>query len=96
MRNRSVKRAKQEREYSAIRVQFLYDYPVCQVPGCYMTSHQVHHKKGRIGDLLTDVRYFLAVCWGCHKQIEENPKWAKENGYSLSRLSKEVSELKKV
>jgi hypothetical protein len=43
--------------------------------------------KGRIGDLLTDRRYMLPVSDRGHKKIELNPDWAKEMGYSLSRLA---------
>jgi hypothetical protein len=42
--------------------------------------------KGRIGNLLTDPKYFLAVCRQCHNWIEEHPKEAKELGYSVSRI----------
>lgn len=87
MKPRSVKRAKQEREYAALSKQFLEDNPICQVVGCHNMSTATHHKKGRIGSLLTDVRYFLAVCFHCHSTIELKPKWAKEHGYSLSRLA---------
>ena len=61
----------------------------------------VHHKKGRSPDayaddwarennipLLLDVRFFLAVSRYGHDYIEANPKWAKEMGYSLDRLTK--------
>lgn len=88
IRPRSKKRAAQEREYSKLRVQFLIKNQWCQVEGCYRLSSQCHHKKGRIGDLLTDERYFLAVCSYHHQAIELDPQWAKEKGYSLSRLSK--------
>lgn len=88
LRPRSVKRAKQEREYSHKRLLFLENNPVCQVKGCEMHSDQVHHKKGRIGELLTDERYFLAVCGPHHRYIENHPEEAKKHGYSLSRLGR--------
>ncbi|WP_262885687.1 hypothetical protein [Myroides sp. LoEW2-1] len=43
--------------------------------------------KGRVGSLFLDTRYWLAVSREGHRMIEENPKWAKEKGYSLNRLS---------
>lgn len=52
------------------------------------TATQIHHKKGRIGKLLLDTRYWLAVSHDGHEKIERNPIWAKQMGYSLSRLSK--------
>jgi hypothetical protein len=81
---RSKKLAKKEREYSEIRKLFLDENPKCSV--CQGVATEIHHKKGR-GKYLLIVKYFLAVCWRCHKEIEENPIWAKENNYSVSRLS---------
>ena len=54
---------------------------------CTTHSTDVHHMKGRIGPLLTDTKFFLAVCRSCHTWIEEHPKEAKELGYSISRSS---------
>jgi hypothetical protein len=53
---------------------------------------QIHHKKGRIGHLLWNTKYFLAVCPNCHRYIEDHPEQARSNGWSLSRLSKEDQE----
>lgn len=83
----SVKRSKENREYSRVRKTFLEQNPMCAVyPELFAT--QVHHKKGRIGKLLTDVRFFLAVSDDGHKKIESEPEWAKEQGFSISRLNK--------
>lgn len=68
---------------------FLKLHPVCQVEGCKRPATMVHHKRGRVGKFLLMVKYFLAVCFLCHRRIEENPVWAKEMGYSESRLKKE-------
>lgn len=87
IRRRSKKRAAQEREYSKLRAKYLEENPLCAVPGCGCWSTEVHHKAGRIGDLLTDVTKFLAVCRHHHVVIELNPTWAKEQGYSISRLA---------
>lgn len=87
---RTEKRSKQERLYSAKRIEFLSrkENKFCAVyPNQRAT--QVHHKKGRIGDLLTDERYWLAVSSDGHEYIENNPIEAKEKGWSLSRLSKD-------
>lgn len=45
----------------------------------------IHHKKGRIGNLLTDTTYLLLVCRSCHRIIHDNPRWAKEKGYTELR-----------
>lgn len=83
----SKKRASQEVEYRVVRLEYLNKHPICQVHNCGNKSEQVHHKKGRIGKLLTDKRYFLAVCDACHKYIELHPAWSKAHGYSESRLN---------
>ena len=89
MRNRTPKRAKQEREYKKLAIVHLNDNPVCEagLDCCSYNSEQIHHKKGRIGNLLTDVRYFLAVCFACPHWIELNPKEAFKRGFSVSRLN---------
>ena len=84
---RSKKRIAQEKIYSQLRKAFLnkpYN-KICPIMGVRTTD--IHHIKGRIGDLLTDTRYWLAVSREAHIMIEQNPEWAKEHGYSLSRLS---------
>jgi len=86
MKRLSTKRAKQNYEYKKIRIQFLLDHPLCEV--CEkQESSEIHHKKGRIGELLTNTNHFLSVCRNCHRWIEEHPKMAKAFGYSESRLA---------
>jgi hypothetical protein len=88
IRPRSKKRAAQERKYIKLRDWYLEENPICEVKGCHSHSVDVHHKKGRIGELLTDFRYFLAVCRPHHNYIEHHPEESKAHGYSLSRLAK--------
>jgi hypothetical protein len=73
--------------YKVERLKYLNRHPMCQakIDGCTGDSQQIHHKKGRIGDLLTDPTHFLAVCHQCHVYIENNPIEAKEKGWSLTR-----------
>lgn len=87
MRKVSKKQAKRLREYKKVRDQYITEHPVCEVDGCYQYATEIHHKKGRVGDLLTDPEFFLAVCHEHHRYIEDHPDWAKKYGYSLSRLS---------
>jgi hypothetical protein len=82
----SQKRNLENKDYTKVRKVFLESLIFCQVKGCKGLATEVHHKKGRIGKLLTDTNYFLGVCRECHNKIELEPKWAKENGYSLNRL----------
>ena len=84
----SDKRKIENKDYLKVRKVFLQSLMFCQVKRCKALATEVHHKKGRIGKLLTDTRYFLGVCRECHNKIELEPLWAKENGYSLNRLDK--------
>ncbi len=87
--SRSLKRSKEEKIYLGKRIIFLSKYPMCQahIPGvCTNVSCTVHHKAGRIGDLLCDERYWLACCMSCHNFIERNVTWSKEMGFSLNRI----------
>jgi hypothetical protein len=83
----SSKQVKLLAEYRKVRDPYMRNHPKCEVDGCQNKSTELHHKKGR-GEFLSDVRYFMAVCRGCHKKITENPTWAYENGYSVRRLEK--------
>lgn len=40
---------------------------------------ELHHFRGRAGSLLRDVRFWLSLCGGCHRQVYDNPKWARAN-----------------
>jgi hypothetical protein len=86
LRPRSKKREAQEREYRALRLEFLSKHPDCQ--RCGNRATQVHHRRGRCGQLLTDPDWFMAVCSPCHDFIELHPQQAKDAGWSLSRLAK--------
>jgi len=87
---RSQKRSKEERLYSAKRVLFLQEHSMCQahLPGiCTKYSTDVHHKMGRIGELLLMIIYWLAVCRACHEWIENHPAEAQEKGFSIKRIN---------
>jgi len=84
----SAKREKENKEYLTLNKVYLENNPWCKVKGCKNASTSVHHKKGRIGKLLCDIRFWLATCMGCHSEIEKRPQWAYENGYSLLRNAK--------
>lgn len=82
----SDKQAKINAAYSVLRKQFLKDNHNCKV--CNREATEVHHKLGRVGKNMLDTTEWLAVCSSCHHEIEMNPQWAKENGYSKNRLDK--------
>jgi len=84
----SDKKLVELRDYRKIRDEYLADHKVCQHPDCKNLSEDLHHAKGRVGSLLTDVRFFKALCRSCHRWVEENPEGAKALGLSLSRLDR--------
>lgn len=91
MRAVSPKRAKAEREYAKQRKVFLAgpdgDGRCCQMPdGCGRRATQVHHRRGRVGALLLDERYWSAMCAECHLHITVNPALAYELGISERRI----------
>lgn len=74
-------------KYRPIRDKYLKEHPECEVHDCNKSSTNIHHKKGREGSLLWDADFFLACCETCHpKRIHENPEWAYEYGYLISRI----------
>jgi len=83
----SKKRQKQNREYLQARREYLFKFPVCEVKGCSKDATEIHHKAGRENERLIDSENFFAVCSEHHRLIELAPEWAKENGYSKSRLN---------
>jgi hypothetical protein len=80
------------KEYGPNAKQFIVDNPICQAgikDVCAGKSQCVHHKIGKASkEELLDEKYWLAVCFNCHRVIEDNSAFAKQNGFSLSRHSK--------
>lgn len=82
----SVKREAENILYHKNKKKYLKEFITCEVRECGNKSTEVHHKSGRIGQLIHNTLYFLATCRSCHRYIEDNPFWSKEQGYSLNRL----------
>ena len=82
----STKKLGELKEYRVVRDEYLATHKVCEHPECSNPSEDLHHAKGRVGILLTDARYFRALCRKCHRWVEENPTDAKSMGLSFSRL----------
>ena len=85
IRKVSLKRAKQNREYTKLRHDFLIDSKVCAVcpPGSYTHCTEVHHSWGR-GKYFLHVPSWIPVCRNCHRWIHEHPSQARERGYLLT------------
>lgn len=73
-------------KYNSLRIEYLNNHVICECC-CKNKSTEIHHKAGRTGENL--FKHFLAVCRTCHEFIENNPQWAKENNFSISRIKKE-------
>lgn len=86
----SPKRAEANLEYSGLRNEYLAAHPICECCG-ESPSTEIHHKRGRENERLTEAQYFLAVCRTCHRLITEDSEWAIREGYSLPRNQKEVN-----
>ena len=82
----SEKRKLEDIEYKRLRLEFLSkpENKICPIMKTETTD--VHHKKGRIGKLYLDTTFWIALSREGHRMVEENPEWAKENGYSFDRL----------
>ena len=86
----SKKRQVEMDEYSKKRKAFLALKPQCEaylVGTCTVTSTDVHHKAGRVGENYLKISTWMAVCRNCHTWIENNPEEAKELGIRESRLN---------
>lgn len=82
----SDKKLVELKEYRKKRDAFMKANKVCQFPDCKEISTDLHHSKGRVGALLTDERYFKALCRTHHVWCELHPLEAKELGLSANRL----------
>lgn len=69
--------------YKRLRIEFLKDKRCAVYP--YLRATEVHHAKGR-NSYLNDVGTWVAVSREGHIKIESNPNWAREKGFTKSRL----------
>ncbi len=79
----SVVQKERNEIYFPLRDQYFLEHPVCEFPGCNSTELTLHHRAGRIGDLLFDTRYFMSVCTLHHNYIENNIKESLEKGWII-------------
>ncbi len=86
MKGYSDKRAAEMEQYNREAKEFVKG-KICPITN--QPATEVHHKKGRIGKLLLDKRFWLAVSRNGHNKINNNPIWAMQMGYTISRLAKD-------
>lgn len=82
----SLKKIEKLKIYKARRDNYFKNHPVCEYPGCVSREVDLHHKKGRSGDLLIDDRFFCSLCRKHHIWVELHPEEAQELNLSLKRL----------
>lgn len=82
IKKESSKRKKKSAVYSVLRNKYLLDNPTCEIC-CSAFSGEIHHKyAGADRDkYMNDTSTWMALCNFCHKELHENPIWARENGY---------------
>lgn len=85
IRKVSAERSKENQVYARLRKEYLEAYPCCEVPECHRKASEIHHQKGRAGDLLTNTDYFMAVCHDHHHMITVDSAWAIKMGFSILR-----------
>ena len=84
----SKKRRDQLKVYSRKKRAFLKRHKVCQaeIPGvCKKVVDDIHHSRGRIGELLNLEEFWIPVCRRCHDWINGNPDFARERGLICER-----------
>jgi hypothetical protein len=52
---------------------------------CTSVATEIHHRRGRDNDRLTDTKWFLPVCKSCHIEIHRNPAKSVASGFSVLR-----------
>lgn len=71
-----ISQTEKERQakYRPIAKKFRDEHPECEIqsPVCTFFTQVVHHSRGKLGDLLTDVENFIASCASCNLWVEEN------------------------
>lgn len=70
------------KEYAKVKRKYLKAHPVCECEGCDWKSNDIHHKRGRTGSLLSDERYFMAMCRLHHDWCHQWPDQARRHGWT--------------
>lgn len=85
IRRVSKKRRKLNDIYKLTAEKYLEAHPICEV--CKEAeATQIHHKARRL-NYLCEPRYFLAVCYGCHRFIEDHPAASMKAGWTLDKFN---------
>lgn len=88
LRSRSNKESARVRRYMSVRsdvIEAANGSCLARTTHCRGAADQVHHRKGRDGDLVDDPEYLLPVCWSCHNYIHGNPETSYDRGWMVKR-----------
>lgn len=72
--------------YREKRDEYFKTHQVCEFPGCRSRRITLHHKRGRIGKMLYDERYFCSLCGPHHTWVNEHNEEAAKMNLTESRL----------
>lgn len=73
----SKRKAAERKLYVANRDAYLATCKICW--GCFKPRLlELHHVRGRLGPLLLDERYWMALCPACHRWVHENIEAARK------------------
>jgi hypothetical protein len=75
----SPKKKEINAEYAKRKRRYLKEHPICEA--CHkVAAKDLHHSRGRSGQLLIMAEFFQALCAPCHRWVHDNPKEAREKG----------------
>lgn len=74
-----VEKTNPRRQYIKAKRRFLAGKRCAVWP--WKKAVDVHHVRGRAGNLLTDERFWLAVSRQAHERIHAHPAWARVRGW---------------
>ena len=85
-RARQAEYKKVRQDWLMARAEHISDdmYVLCDAPACkewqLIDEITIHHTRGRVGSLLCDTRHWRALCLKCHRDVGNNPAWARQVG----------------
>lgn len=89
---KSSKQNARDRKYKVIRDKWIVEHSICEMmitSECQYNATDVHHSKGKIGNLYFDTKWFKAGCRICHNYVETHVEEAIQKGLTFSRTADE-------
>lgn len=94
----SEKRKAQNAVYKPVSEEMRKNFPMCAIksPVCTKFTEGVHHTEGRVGSDFLDESKMIPSCNACNRFVEDNSKWAKENGFKKPNYKSKLTGIKKL